>query len=297
MHDHQYHPPAPDATALADRLNLHRAGRGWRGNCPCCGYRSSFALDVREGRILGWCSNCGDKAAVAAALRAAAGGSMPAARPEKLPRLNRADPASRIERARAIWDGGEPIEADCPAALYLARRRIEHVANSSALRWRADCPHPSGGRRLALLAAVTGPAGEFAGVQRVFLKLDGSKADCEPVKASLGVIAGGAVRLQTASDTLVIGEGIESAAAAGAILGLPAWAAVSAGNLAKSMMLPAEIRSVVIAADHDAAGLRAAETAWRRWRAEGRSVRIVKPNQEDSDFNDLQREAAREIGQ
>ena len=50
---------------------------------------------------------------------------------------------------------------------------------------------------------------------------------------------------------LVIGEGIESSASAGRLMGLPAWAAVSAGNLAKGLVLPSEARRVVIAADPD----------------------------------------------
>ncbi|WP_162800527.1 DUF7146 domain-containing protein [Acidibrevibacterium fodinaquatile] len=228
-------------------------------------------------------------------MRSAAGGTLPAPRAERLPRINRADRAARIERAKAIWDGGERIEQDTPAGLYLTRRHISHVANSPALRWRADTPHPSGGRRIALLAAVTAPDGAFAAIQRIFLKPDGTKADCEPVKASLGVVAGGAVRLQPASCEVVVGEGIESAAAAGVILGVPSWSAISCGNMAKSLVLPPGIRTIVIAADNDPAGLRAAETAWRRWRAEGRSVRIVKPNQKDGDFNDLQRDAAGRI--
>lgn len=63
--------------------------------------------------------------------------------------------------------------------------------------------------------------------------------------------------------------------------------------MAKSLVLPPEIRTIVIAADHDAPGLRAAEDAWRRWRAEGRECRIVKPVAQDTDFNDVQRAKAR----
>ena len=292
-----YHHPHVPASEIAQRLGLRRAGRSWRGQCPACSYPAGAVLDERGGVALLWCSSCQDRAALFAALRAASGGLLPprAAPPDPAPEAERL--AERIEKARRIWDGAERITPDSPAARYLARRKIEHIANSPALRWRKDTPHPSGGRRLALIAAVSAPSGEFAGIQRVFLKPDGTKADIEPVKASLGVIAGGAVRLQSASCELVVGEGVETSAAAGAILGMPAWSAVSCGNLANSLMLPAEIRTIIIAADHDLAGLRAAEAAWRRWRAEGRSVRIVKPNQEDSDFNDLQREAAREIGQ
>lgn len=294
MTTYNYHPGAFGSTEIAQRLGLHRAGRGWRGACPICGYRDAFALDIREGRILGWCSNCGDKAAVAAALRSAAGG-VPLPRPaaEKLPRHDRADPAARLARARAVWAGGLPIEPGTPAALYLHRRRIPHVASSPALRWRADVPHPSGGRHLALIAAVSGPDGEFQGLQRIFLDRHGAKADIEPVKASLGTIAGGAVRLQSCSSELVIGEGIETSAAAGALLGLPAWAAVSAGNMANSLILPEAIRTVVIAVDRDPAGERAAREAWRRWTVEGRQVRLATPREKGKDFNTLAMEGVR----
>ena len=241
-----YSPDAPATTEIAQRLGLRRAGRGWRGDCPICGYREALALDVRDGRPLIWCANCNDRVALAAALRAAGGGSLPAPRPAPLPRLDRGDRTARIERARAIWDGAEEIEPGSPAAKYLARRRISHVASSTALRWRADTPHPNGGRHLALIARIDAPDGKFNGLQRVFLKPDGSKADIEPTKASIGVIAGGAVRLQSCSDALVIGEGIESAAAAGALLGMPAWSAISCGNMARSLALPTSIRSVVI---------------------------------------------------
>lgn len=288
-----YPPAAPAATEIAQRLRLHRAGRGWRGDCPICGYREALALDVRAGRPLIWCSSCADRAGLAAVLRSAAGGTLPPAdRPERLPRWNRADPASRIARAEAIWLGAVPIEADTPAGKYLEMRRIAHVASSPALRWRSDVPHPSGGRRIALLAAITGADGDFVGIQRIFLDLDGRKADIEPVKASLGQVAGGACRLQECSEELVIAEGVESAAAAAALLGLPAWSAISCGNLARSMILPPEIRSVVIAADHDPAGLRAAEDAGLRWRDEGRSVRIIRAARPGADAADVLKDMA-----
>ena len=278
MRDHQYPQSLAPTSEIASRLGLKRSRPGeYRGACPCCSYAGAAVLDERHGRPLLWCASCADKAGLAAALRSAAGGVLPAPRPERLPRLKRADRAARLARAKAIWDGGERIEADTPAGLYLTRRRIEHVMASPALRWRRDVPHPNGGRHLALLAAVAAPDGTLAGIQRVFLKPDGSKADCEPVKASLGEIAGGAVRLQSCSDELVVGEGIESSAAAGALLGLPAWSAVSCGNLGKSLIMPASVRSVVIAVDNDMAGLRAAREAWRRWKSEGLAVRFLKP--------------------
>lgn len=48
----------------------------------------------------------------------------------------------------------------------------------------------------------------------------------------------------------IIAEGIETAASAIILLNLPT-AAVRAGNMASGLVLPAHIKSVVIAADHD----------------------------------------------
>jgi phage/plasmid primase-like uncharacterized protein len=142
--------------------------------------------------------------------------------------------------------------------------------------------------------------GKFVAVHRTYLRADGSsKADVEPKKASLGAIWGGAVQLASlekvlAVGELAIGEGIETSASAGLLLGLPAWAAISAGNLGDGIQLPEEIRRVVIAADRDVAdqhGRRAGQDAARaaviRFRREGRVARIAMPDEGRGDFNDI----------
>jgi putative DNA primase/helicase len=141
-----------------------------------------------------------------------------------------------------------------------------------------------------LIALVSAPDGTPLAVHRTFITRDGRKATVEPVKASLGPVWGGAIRLNDHDprQPLAIGEGIESAGAAGVLLGLPAWAALSAGNMAKGLVLPQEARRVVIAADPDEAGRQAARDAWTRWTAEGREVRVAVPNGA-GDFNDLLR--------
>ena len=74
---------------------------------------------------------------------------------------------------------------------------------------------------------------------------------------------------------------------------MPAWAAVSAGNMARTLALPKSVRSVVIAADADPPGRRAADDAAARWRAEGRLVKIALPDRSGFDFNDILMEARR----
>ncbi|MGH7119131.1 MAG: DUF7146 domain-containing protein [Acetobacteraceae bacterium] len=275
------------AAKLAARLGLHRAGREWRGACPCCGYVLSFALSIgRNGRPIAWCASCQDQPAVLAALRAAEGGAwQPPA--ERQPDHDRTEQLRR--RALALWTGAVPVRGT-PAERYLGSRCIGHVAASPALRFRSDTPHPAGGRLPALLAAVTGPDGGVVALHRTYLKRDGGgKASVEPAKASLGPVHGGAVRLDEAAPELAIGEGVETAAAAGKLLGLPAWAAISCGNLAGAV-LPALVRSVVIAVDRDEPGERAARAAAWRWQREGRHVRMMLPDRAGADANDVLRE-------
>ena len=161
-----------------------------------------------------------------------------------------------------------------------------------ALRFRRDTPHPAGGRLPALLARVDAPGGEMLALHRTFLHRDGTaKAAIEPAKASLGPIWSGAVRLNPLAAELVIGEGIETAASAGKLLGLPAWAAISAGNLARGVVLPPEAQSVVIAVDRDPPGEHAAREAALRWQREGRRVRLMVPDLAGQDAADVLAEA------
>ena len=274
---------------LALRLGLSpvRGRREWRGGCPCCGYPSGLVLSHREGRALLWCASCQDKEAMTALLRQAGGGGSFVHRAAP-PRPEVAQ--GRVTRARAIWETAGSV-AGTPGALYLERRGLPSLAASPMLRFHPEAWHPSGLRLPALVALVQAHDGRAVGVHRTYLQADGCKAKADPPKASLGDIRGGAIRLDALGPEIVVGEGIESAASAGVLLGLPAWAAISAGNLA-ALVLPAEVRAVVIAADHDEPGQQAAEQAAARWRAEGRLVRIALPNQPGTDFNDIRLEAA-----
>jgi phage/plasmid primase-like uncharacterized protein len=148
-----------------------------------------------------------------------------------------------------------------------------------------------------MIALLRDVRGQPVAVHRTFLAPGGAgKAKLDPAKMTLGPVRGAAVRLHDAADRLVIGEGIESALAAGLLLRVPAWAAVSAGNLRDSLALPSSVREVVIAADHDPPGLAAAQAAAARWKAEGRAVRIAKPQRAGADFADLLADRARHVG-
>jgi putative DNA primase/helicase len=187
-----------------------------------------------------------------------------------------------------------PIEGT-PAARYLTARGLAGFT-SPALRFLPDHRHtPSDACWPVLLAACTCPmTGALRAVHRTFLRPDGNgKAPVEPAKMTLGPIGGAVIRLAEPMDStpLVIGEGVESSASAGLLMGVPAWAAIAAGNLSR-ILLPETVEAVVIAADADLTGQREAEAAARRWQAEGRRVQIATPDTPGADFNDLLRQRA-----
>ena len=201
--------------------------------------------------------------------------------------------SSRRNSARRLWKSTRPI-AGTVAAAYLDARRIGHIAECPDLRILPECPHPSGVRLCAMVAAVRTVEGATVAVHRTYLRAGGTgKADVEPSKAMLGSCRGGAVRLgPPPRERLMLGEGIESTAAAMAILGEPwAWAALSTSGL-RTVWIPGSIRDVVIAADRDSngAGQRAAGELAARVEATGRTCEVWMPDR-IGDFADELMEA------
>ena len=185
--------------------------------------------------------------------------------------------------------------ADTPVIAYFNGRGLSLPAGAdlgchpNLMYWETRTRYP------AMIAIVRDRDGEIIGIHRTYLasQPDGSviKAQVARPKMMLGRIAGGAVRLADPgpADRLALCEGIETGLAVmAAEPSLPVWATLSTSGL-EQVQLPAGIRRIVILADHDAsgAGLRAAETAARRLRAEGREVVIALPPEEGDDFNDL----------
>lgn len=275
------------ARELAARFGLRRGAGGWTGPCPACGYPTGLRVQDKGGRALWWCASCRDQAAVTAAIVGASAPVAVASAPSGVD-----DSEDRRRAALRLWDAVLP--RSMAVETYLARR-VPGV-DCAALRdvgFLPDAKHPSGARLPCMVALLRDITGRPVAVHRTFLAPGGAgKAKVDPAKMTLGPVRGAAVRLHEAADRLVIAEGIESALAAGVLLRMPAWAAVSAGNMRDSLGLPPSVRQVVIAADHDAPGLAAAEVAARRWRAEGRSVRIAKPQKSGADFADILAERA-----
>ena len=76
---------------------------------------------------------------------------------------------------------------------------------------------------------------------------------------------------------------------------LTAWAALSTSGL-RALMLPRDIRDVVLLADGDEPGEAAVMSAAQRWVHEGRQVRIARAP-DGLDFNDLLNSSTHARGQ
>jgi putative DNA primase/helicase len=243
---------------------------------------------VRDGAALWWCASCQDRDAVTAAVRAAGGDGWtppPCQAPARPPK----DPAEARRAALALWESSAPI-AGTLAETYLAARGLAGE-QSTALRFhpavRHVNPHVTCPALVALI--VSTETGKPVAVHRTYLRRDGTgKADLDPPRACKGPMAGAAIMLHApeAGAALIVAEGIETALSAGRMMGAPAWAAISAGNL-RRITPPAEPNNIIIAADPDPVGQREAWAAARLWRAAGRLVRVATPDTAGQDFNAL----------
>jgi putative DNA primase/helicase len=281
------------AAKIAAALEGRREGRQWRCRCPIHGGRSLLVRDSDAGRILVFCHGGCEALDVLAELRRSGllDGPPDNYKVPAISRNDRLDDTARTARALALWREARPPYGTI-VEKYLANRGLALPPRQN-LRFHPDCPHPSGRRYPAMVALVEHCNRGPVGVHRTYLRYDGSgKAAIETAKASLGLIAGGAVQLGNvrAGYWLPIAEGIETALSVGQSCGLPAWAALSAGGI-RNLVLPPEAEMVLICADNDpnGTGQRAANAAAERFLAEGRRVRIALPPVSGVDFNDLLR--------
>jgi putative DNA primase/helicase len=198
----------------------------------------------------------------------------------------------RLDLARDMWRSAVPARSTLVERYFRSRR----ITSPAPVSVRFIGPHtvyswhgPSGERRPVMVAAVEHVEHGFVGVSRTFLAIDGSgRASLAPPRLFTGAVAGGAVRLAPAAETLMVGEGIETTLAAIQATAVPGWAALSTSGMT-ALVLPPIVQKVIILADHDlsGAGERVAQIAAARWLAEGRRVRIALPPEPGTDFADV----------
>lgn len=277
-----------------------RGGELW-GRCPFHEERTpSFKVDRGRQRFI--CFGCGrrgdaldflaavenlDAAGAVRRLRELVGAPGVVPRPpSRVPAVAVADPAAGLRRdlARAIWRRSEAITDGLPYR-YLVERRGLGCWDPDRLRWHPECPW-RGGTAGCLVAPINDHAtGLVVGVWRILPVLGG-----EVRRRGLGPTRGNAARLFPAPGRqVVIAEGVEDAIAAHELTGLPAWAALSAGNMA-GLVLPSRFLEVLILADADDTGRTNAHALATRLRAGGREAKVLRPAA-GKDANDVLRAA------
>jgi hypothetical protein len=220
-----------------------------------------------------------------------------------------AEAEGRRNAARRLFLSAQPTLRDTPAAFYLAGRGIDLAElgrQPRSLRYHPELPNRESGRNWpALIAAITDVVGEHVGTHRTWLAQDSAggwrKAPLRDQKMTLGSYAGGAIRLwrgssgkplaqATPGETVAIAEGIETALSI--VLAKPelrVLCAVSLANMGR-LVLPPAIGAVILCADNDGnnpAAARALQRAVDHFAADRRTVRIARPPEGFSDFNDF----------
>jgi putative DNA primase/helicase len=269
------------------------------GPCPFCEGRDRFRWDNKGANGSFICSQCGAGDGIEFVKRFKGWTFNEAAREidkvcghvaDEPQQVRRIDPRARADMLNRLWASAKPLTAGDMAGRYLAKRGVLPLALPSCLRFAAECPIPfGGGMGPAMIALVMGPEGDAVNIHRTFLGPNG-KADMENPRALMpGEFPdGSAVRLAPAGDVLGIAEGIETALAASLKFGLPVWAAINAGSLAK-WTPPPGVSEVVIFGDHDESftGQAAAYTLANRLKARLRiNARVMIPDTVGKDWAD-----------
>ena len=222
--------------------------------------------------------------AEARAFLAATGGAAPAMR-------SAPSPHALHHRAQApvrLWNLCRPLHGS-HAEAYLRARGLEHCAEHPSLRFHpalfyraADDAHQA---LPALVAAVSGPAGEFTGVQRTWLDPRRPvKADVAHPRKALGRIHGCAVYLGEVDSTLVVAQGVETALALRTACPELAVAATLTEASFGAYTAPGRITRLLIARDNDTASAQAAERLLARCRRGALDADVIAAA--GGDFND-----------
>lgn len=203
--------------------------------------------------------------------------------------------AINADRISALWAECVPLVQGDPVGQYLKRRGIVGVwplppclrLHRGMSYWHEGAPL---GEFPAMVAPIVAPDGVVVALHRTYLTRDGRKADVPTVKkltGAAGPLAGAAIPLHAPeAGRLGIAEGIETALAATCAAGVPTVAAYCADNLAR-WRWPAAVRRLVVFADADPAGIKAADELVARAVRAGLQAQALAPSAPGTDWADV----------
>lgn len=199
----------------------------------------------------------------------------------------RTEPLDWSRHAASIWRRTQALVGTL-GEVYLHRRGCIQPPRDSHLRYLpGDDRYPP-----SLCAAVTDVrTARPISLHFTRLAIDGrGKAGTDKDKLLLAGHRkrGGCIRLwpdECVTYGLALAEGIETALAASHAY-TPTWATIDCAGMSAFSVLSG-IESLLIFADHDDAGIRAARDCAQRWAAAGSDVRIAIPEEDGADIADL----------
>jgi putative DNA primase/helicase len=270
-----------NAQAIATALEGKREGDAWRCKCPVHRGRSLIVSD-KNGRVLVNCKNGCEQAAIIHELkRLGLWQSTDVQRPRNMEPEDRDTFGVAMSLLRAALRSGKR-----PLA-YLKGRGINYVPPAALSLPSTDSARLLNRRRAAMVFPIQ-HQGRLVGVHLTWLNgAADQKAKLDNPRRMYGHAKGGYVQLSEIDPTgrLVVGEGTETTLSAMVLAKAAGVAALSAGGLA-AVCLP-ECSEIIIAADNDKPGIKAAGELARRLRYEGKTVRVAIPAKEGWDWNDV----------
>ena len=203
---------------------------------------------------------------------------------DRLKREREAETRRREQEALSfcerLWNGAEAVEGS-PGAAYLQARAIGWFPADVRFHPAAPRGYSSSATAPAILGLARSCTGSPKAVQATFLTPD---CRSKSSRITFGKLIGSAVRLCPTAETLAVAEGLETAAAYSKLEAVPTWASLGTANL-EAFQPPAVVRQLIIAADGDDAGLKAARTLAEQVRS--RCEVIIRAAPHGFDWNDV----------
>ena len=180
--------------------------------------------------------------------------------------------------ALALWRAAKPVPGT-RAAKYLAARGLP--LPPPTLRYLPNVPFSQNRRFDCLIAAMQASTREIVAVQLTFLHPHApEKAPVPEPRGIHGPSRGAALRLAAPAATLGLAEGYETAHAAMLMTGIPTWASLGSERL-PLVIIPPGVETVIIFADPDAPGIKAAEKFRQQ---HGHLIVEIRPPPGSSDY-------------
>lgn len=289
------------ATILGNFGLTERQLSGKHCPCPLCGGEDRFRFDNLEDRGTYICTACGAGDGIKLAMgilglsfreTAARIESMVGSIAVNAQSKPKQDDEHKRLALRQAWVESAPITEGDVAWQYLKGRGLSLAIMPINLRLHPGMAYFDDGKVVGtfptMLGAVKGADSAGVSIHRTYLH-QGRKAPVSaPKKLMAGLpIAGGAIRLAAATDTVAIAEGIETSLAAQQMFGLPVWSTLNASGLA-GFIPPEGVKQVVIFGDNDLnfVGQSAAYSLAQRLARDGFATEVHIPRRGGDDWLD-----------